>query len=89
MRRTSVSLPTKHVARDPHEKPGRYGADSRGDHGLMAKMQSAWMSQTQRARYVKTGAIVFVVILLFFYFSPSGVDLHSAGMSFSRSAASC
>lgn len=75
MRRTSVSLPTKQIAHDPHEKPGRYDPHSR-DQGLFARMQSAWASQSQRARYIKTGAIVFVVFLLFFWFSPSGVDLY-------------
>lgn len=68
MRRTSVSLPTKHVARDPHEKPDRYGFDHR-EPGLVAKMQSAWAQQSQRARYIKTGAIVFTVLLLFYFFT--------------------
>ncbi|KAK3328487.1 putative guanosine-diphosphatase [Cercophora scortea] len=79
MRRTSVSLPTKHVAHDPHEKRGRYDRDSHGhkEAGLVARMQSAWMSQPHRARYLKTGAIIFVVFLLFFYLSPSGVDLYN------------
>ncbi len=39
----------------------------------MAKMQSAWSSQSQRTRYVKTGAIIFFVFFLFYYFSPSGL----------------
>lgn len=74
MRRTSVSLPTKHIAYDPHEKPDRYD-NNRGD-SLITKMQSAWVSQSQRARYIKTGAIIFVVFVLFYCFSPSGVDLY-------------
>jgi guanosine-diphosphatase len=74
MRRTSVSLPTKHIARDPHEKPDRYDFDHR-DVGLFARMQSAWMSQSQRARGIKTCAIIFTIFALFFYFSPSGVEL--------------
>jgi len=79
MRRTSVSLPTKHVARDPHEKPDRYDEHGR-EPGIMARMQTAWMSQSQRARYLKTGAILFTVFLLFFYFSPSGVEIYNGGM---------
>jgi guanosine-diphosphatase len=78
MRRTSVSLPTKHIAHDPFEKPDRYDGAQR-DQVLVARMQSAIMSQSQRARYIKTGAIIFAVIFLFFYFSPSGVDLYRGG----------
>jgi guanosine-diphosphatase len=78
MRRTSVSLPTKHIAHDPHEKRGRYGLDHR-DTGLIARMQSSWATQSQRARYIKTSAIVFLVIFLFYFFSPSGVDLYKDG----------
>ncbi|KAK4137895.1 nucleoside phosphatase GDA1/CD39 [Trichocladium antarcticum] len=75
MRRSSVSLPTKHLAYDPHEKPDRY--DTSREPNTMAKMQSAWASQSQRARYLKTGAILFVVFLVFYYFSPAGVDLYN------------
>jgi hypothetical protein len=78
MRRSSVSLPTKHLAHDPHEKPDRYDNGDR-DSTLIMKMQSAWASQSQRARYIKTGAIIFVVFLLFYYFSPSGVDIYHEG----------
>ncbi|KAK4178676.1 putative guanosine-diphosphatase [Triangularia setosa] len=77
MRRTSVSLPTKHIARDPHEKPDRYEFGHR-EPGLLAKMQSAWAQQSQRARYIKTGAIVFTVLLLFYFFSPSS-DRYGGG----------
>jgi guanosine-diphosphatase len=79
MRRTSVSLPTKHIAYDPHEKPDRY--DDNREASLIMKMQSAWVSQSQRARYIKTGAIIFVVFLLFYFFSPSGVDIYNGGSS--------
>ncbi|KAK3937654.1 guanosine-diphosphatase [Diplogelasinospora grovesii] len=82
MRRTSVSLPTKHVAHDPHEKRDRYhGIHNRGETPLLARMQQAWMSQSQRTRYIKTGAIIFAVIFLFYFFSPSGVDLYNGGVS--------
>jgi guanosine-diphosphatase len=78
MRRTSVSLPTKHIAHDPHEKPDRYDRDHRQP-SFFAKMQTAWTSQSQRARYLKTAAIIFAVFTLFYYFSPSGVDLYNGG----------
>ncbi len=81
MRRTSVSLPTKHVAHDPHEKPDRYDAEHGSQPGLLATMQSAWASQSQRARYIKTGAIIFVVFVLFYFFSPSGTEVYHGGMS--------
>lgn len=74
MRRTSVSLPTKQVARDPFEKPDRYDFGHR-QAGLFARMQNAWMSQSQRARWIKTCGIIFTIFVLFFYFSPSGVEL--------------
>ncbi|KAL2023928.1 hypothetical protein VTK56DRAFT_705 [Thermocarpiscus australiensis] len=84
MRRTSVSLPTKHIAYDPHEKPDRYKATNRQPR-LLVKMQSAWVSQSQRARYIRTGAILVVVFLLFYYFSPAGVDLYNGVSSGSGS----
>lgn len=83
MRRTSVSLPTKHIAYDPHEKPDRY--DDNRESSLIMKMQSAWVSQSQRARYFKTGAIIFVVVFLFYYFSPAGVEIYSGGRSLALS----
>ncbi len=79
MRRTSVSLPTKHIARDPHEKPDRYGRSYHRGPGFFATMQAAWMSQSQRMRYLKTGAIILSVLFLFYYFSPSGVDIYNGG----------
>ncbi|KAL2191070.1 nucleoside phosphatase GDA1/CD39 [Thermothelomyces heterothallicus CBS 203.75] len=79
MRRTSVSLPTKHIAHDPHEKPDRYRNPR--EQSLIMKMQSAWVSQSQRARYIKTGAIIFLVFILFYCFSPSGVDIYNGGTS--------
>ncbi|KAK3501640.1 putative guanosine-diphosphatase [Neurospora crassa] len=80
MRRTSVSLPTKHVAHDPHEKPDRYRRDQHNQEpaSVFIRMQNAWMSQSQKARYLKTGAIVFAVLFLFYLFSPSGVEIPGA-----------
>ena len=78
MRRTSVSLPTKHIARDPHEKADRYDGDHK-ESGFFGRMQSTWASQSQRARYVKSGAIILFIFIVFYYFSPSGVDIYSGG----------
>lgn len=79
MRRTSVSLPTRNVAHDPHEKPARYmtkGA-SNGAVGTVEKIKTAWMTQSQRSRYLKTGGILLFVVFLFYWLSPSGSDVYS------------
>ncbi|KAL1878069.1 hypothetical protein VTK73DRAFT_8120 [Phialemonium thermophilum] len=73
---SAASSKKKKVAHDPHEKPDRYQDDPKQP-SLWAKMQSAWVSQSQRARWIKTGAIVFAIFLLFYYVSPSGVDLYN------------
>ncbi|KAM3504427.1 hypothetical protein MY11210_008357 [Beauveria gryllotalpidicola] len=57
---------------DPHEKPGRYQPKSRKT-GFLAKMKESWASQPQKTRYLKTAAIVFAIICLFYWLSPSGV----------------
>ncbi|TPX17278.1 uncharacterized protein E0L32_012245 [Thyridium curvatum] len=74
MRRTSVSLPTNKIAHDPHEKRDRYQANHQGA-GILEKA-SAIMSQAKQARWLKTTAILLTVVFLFYYFSPSGVDLY-------------
>ncbi|KAG8424573.1 Guanosine-diphosphatase [Metarhizium acridum] len=75
MRKQSVSLPTKHIAHDPHEKPDRYGNGR--PQGVLPRMKEQWMSQSQKTRWVKTAAIVLSVCLLFYWLSPRGVDVHS------------
>lgn len=80
MRRTSVSLPTKHnnVAHDPYEKPDRYqhhGHDRR-DAGILEKLKDDMMSQAQKTRWFKTGAIVFIFVVALYYFHPSGVEVY-------------
>jgi guanosine-diphosphatase len=84
MRRTSVSLPTKHAARDPHEKPARYEsgyqhrAENRG--GILEKLQqAAGMNQAQKTRWLKTTAIVVFLVFLFYFLSPRGVDIYQDG----------
>ncbi|KAH6680377.1 guanosine-diphosphatase-like protein [Halenospora varia] len=79
MRRTSVSLPTRNVAHDPHEKPNRYSTKGASDSavGILEKAKNAWMTQSQRSRYLKTGGILLFVIFLFYYLSPAGVDVYS------------
>lgn len=76
MRRTSVSLPTKQIAHDPHEKPDRYGRERR-QAGILEKLKDGMMSQAQKTRWVKTGAVVFFFLCAIYYFAPSGVDVYS------------
>ncbi|KAK1968415.1 GDA1/CD39 family protein [Colletotrichum sublineola] len=76
MRRTSVSLPTKQTARDPHEKPGRFAPAQRNT-GLLGRLSD--MSQAQKTRWMRTGAIAFFVVFLFWYLSPRGVNVYNGG----------
>ncbi|OAA72512.1 guanosine-diphosphatase [Cordyceps fumosorosea ARSEF 2679] len=59
---------------DPHEKPGRYQPKSRKPR-FFAKMKESWASQSSKTRYFKTTAIVFTIICLFYWLSPSGVSV--------------
>lgn len=77
MRRTSVSLPTKQIPHDPYEKRARYRPQ---DLGFFASIKAVWMSQAQKARWAKTAAIVFVVLVFFYWVSPKGVDMYNEGM---------
>lgn len=81
MRRTSVSLPTKqkHVAYDPHEKPARY--EPRRQVGILEKLKNDMMTQAQKTRWFKTGAIVFLFFVLIYYLAPSGVDVYRGSSS--------
>lgn len=85
MRRTSVSLPTKSSAYDPFEKPSRYNSAATSAKqertGILENLKAAWMTQTQRARYVKTGGVLFFVLFLFFILSPKGTDVGLVGES--------
>ncbi|KAK1994476.1 GDA1/CD39 family protein [Colletotrichum falcatum] len=76
MRRTSVSLPTKQPARDPHEKPGRFAPAQRNT-GPLGRLSD--MSQAQKTRWMRTGAIAFFVVFLFWYLSPRGVNVYNGG----------
>ncbi|KAI1135685.1 guanosine-diphosphatase [Hypoxylon sp. FL0543] len=82
MRRTSVSLPTKQVRYDPHEKPARYDSGHR-EIGIVEKLQAATMNQTQKTRWLKTTAIVVFLVFLFYYFSPKGVEVYKGHVSHS------
>ncbi|KAH6611328.1 guanosine-diphosphatase [Trichoderma cornu-damae] len=76
MRRTSVSLPTKHVAHDPHEKSDRYYPSHRNQ-GLFSSMKETMLSQSQKSRWLKTGALVLILVCLFYWLSPAGVEVYN------------
>lgn len=83
MRRISVSLPTRNSQRDPHEKLARYGPPP-GASTLKTKIDSvktAWMTQSQRSRYMKTGGILLFIVFLFYYLAPKGVHVGSGSNS--------
>lgn len=79
MRRTSVSLPTKNIARDPYEKPARYRNHNQTPSILDSFTTS--VMQGQRSRWLKATAILVFITFLFYYISPKGVDLSSGGGS--------
>jgi guanosine-diphosphatase len=71
-RRRSVSLPTRNPFHDPHEKAGRHmGNGSVNAHNFgAANLKDAWMTQSQRSRYLKTGGVAVFLIFLFFLLAP-------------------
>lgn len=72
MRRTSVSLPTRRAHFDPYEKVARY-ENPQGTSSLKAnftRAKTAWMSQSPRSRYLKTGGILLFIIAIFYFLAP-------------------
>ncbi|RKF53191.1 putative guanosine-diphosphatase [Golovinomyces cichoracearum] len=72
MKRNSISRKARNTVLDPHEKPSRYqprGA-KRGIKGLLEKIKIAWMTQSPRSRYLKTGGILFLAVFLVYYLLP-------------------
>ncbi|KAF5660373.1 guanosine-diphosphatase [Fusarium heterosporum] len=74
--RTPTSPPSKFVVFDPHEKPDRYKFKPKRQ-GIIGRMKEAWMSQSQRTRWIKTAAIVFAIVTLFYFISPKGVEVYN------------
>lgn len=82
MRRTSVSLPTtRNVAYDSHEKPARYNPRpvTGRNASTLEKVKAAWMTQSQRSRYLKTGGILLFVVFLFYLFTSGGGTVYNEG----------
>lgn len=71
-----MSLPTKQVAYDPHEKTDRYYPSHRKQ-GLFASMKDTMLSQSQKSRWLKTGTLVLILFCLFYWLSPTGVEVYN------------
>ncbi len=58
---------------DPFEKPNRHSSTGPGPHSssptLVESLQNAWMTQSQRSRYVKAGGVVVCILFVLFYLS--------------------
>ena len=73
-RRSSVKLPSQEHS-DPYEKPDRHSTSGKQHLGSMQdRVHAAWMNQSQRARYIKTGCLIAFVLLVIYYISPSRYD---------------
>ncbi|KAM5516116.1 GDA1/CD39 family protein [Fusarium oxysporum f. sp. phaseoli] len=77
--RTPTSPPSsKFPVFDPHEKPDRYKFKPKRQ-GIIGRMKESWMTQSQRTRWIKTAAIVFAIVTLFYFISPKGVEVYHEG----------
>jgi guanosine-diphosphatase len=82
MRRISVSLPTNNNHPDPHEKLARFASSPKGTSPIKEKYEefkAAWMTQGQRARYIKTGGILLFVVFLFYFLAPKSTHIGGTG----------
>ncbi|MCJ1296908.1 Guanosine-diphosphatase [Xylographa carneopallida] len=73
-RRRSVTLPTRNGHHDPFEKTKRHTSNglANGPAGAVESLKAVWMTQSQRARYLRAGGIIAVFVFLFFLLSPNG-----------------
>jgi len=70
-RASSLTFPKRE---DSHEKPGRKASYSKhkSQSSMHEKVQAAWMNQGARARYIKTGCLIFFVLAVLYYIVPGG-----------------
>jgi guanosine-diphosphatase len=72
-RASSVSLPTRNALDDPYEKPDRHTSNDSdlGDDSHERLSPVAWMNHGQRARYLKWGGLITLLLFAFLYLAPS------------------
>jgi hypothetical protein len=71
-RASSASLPTRNTVEDPFEKPDRHSSNS-SDAGEFVQERAgpiAWMNHGQRARYLKWGGLITLILFVFVYLAP-------------------
>lgn len=77
MRPISVSPLTRDAKQDRYEKLARYGIPQ-GAPSLKNRVErakTAWMGQSARSRYAKTGGILLFIVFLFYYLAPKSAPL--------------
>ncbi|RMZ89251.1 hypothetical protein DV736_g3510, partial [Chaetothyriales sp. CBS 134916] len=70
-RRRSVGGLPKHSASQPWEPFEKTDRRYRSSPSMLQSLYMAWMAQTQRARYLKTGGVLGLLVLFYLYFSSS------------------
>ncbi|MCJ1394792.1 Guanosine-diphosphatase [Xylographa bjoerkii] len=89
-RRRSVTLPTRNSQHDPFEKADRHTSNgsATGPASTLESFKTAWMTQSQRARFLRTGGVIAFFLFLFFLLSRNGganmgdfVGSHSGSVS--------
>ncbi|RMY00687.1 hypothetical protein D0867_11655 [Hortaea werneckii] len=96
IRRRSSASTREHTAdiSDPHEKPDRHSTsgtnratagDEDGWVPMQEKLQAAWMNQSQRARWIKTGCLVAFALLCLYYITGGSSTASSAASSWTPS----
>ena len=71
-RRRSISLPKHSNQNDPFEKADRHtlNGSANGSASTLENIKDAWMTQSQRSRYLKTGGLIAFVLVVLFLLSP-------------------
>ncbi|KJX95515.1 nucleoside diphosphatase gda1 like protein [Zymoseptoria brevis] len=73
-RRSSSALPRRE---DRHEKADRHVSYGKQSDSMQEKVKDAFMNQGTRARYIKTGCLIFFVLAALYYIFPSDASVGS------------
>ena len=73
-RRRSVGGLPKHSSQpwDPFEKSDRHSGASQPS--ILESVQNAWMTQSRQARFVKTGGVIFFILVLYYLLTAGSVQ---------------